>query len=343
MEQIIQDAPGQASHAAQVLVSFLRKHAPHRTDPARVVSNSRWAPHLRKAQATDGARGAQSPDDRRVHIIAARRAALKGTTVPGSTPASLPSRPDDDVQQALTTLTRAVSQRHTDPSVQIDLSRLHLARADLGHADLTAMHLWGTDLTNAYMEHATCTGARLGAADLVNANLRNTDLRKAVLRSADLTNADLSYVKADESDFFNAVLQGARLCHAHLREAKLGADLPGADLTGADLTRAHLGLADLTDANLIGAMFDRANLEGAILTGAYLNEADLTTARVTAAQIASARPTRSTKLPPAIASDPTVIARIAEVEDKMKDIFGARDVAASSRLTSLLHEARRLM
>ncbi|MDQ0600113.1 uncharacterized protein YjbI with pentapeptide repeats [Streptomyces canus] len=345
LEQIIHDSPTQANHAAQVLASFLRKHAPHRIDAARPISDSRWAPHLRKASPSvpDSDRGGRLRDSRSERIIAARKAARRGDTAPGVTPKLLPDYPADDVQQALTGLTDAVCRHHTDPSVQVNLSRLHLAGVDLGQADLTGLHLWGTNLTGAYMERAKCLETRMGAADLMNANLRHADLRKAILRSADLSNADLRYVKAEKSDFFNAVLQGARLCHAQLKNTKLGADLSGADLTGADLTSAHLDLADLTDTNLISVTFSEADLEGAILTGAYLNEANLATARVNATQIVSARPTRSTKLPPAIASDPTVIARITEIEDEMERIFGTKDVAKSSRLTSLFYEARRVI
>ncbi|WCH92580.1 pentapeptide repeat-containing protein [Streptomyces moderatus] len=341
LEQIIQDAHDQASHATQVLASFLRRRAPQRTDQVRDISNARWVPNRLQVQVSSPRRS--DPISRKTQITASRRAARNGTSIAGTAPASPPTYPEDDVQQALRALTGAACRRHTDSSVPINLSLLHLTHAELGNADLTSIHFWGTNLTNANLENAKCPGVKLGAADLKNANLRKADLRKAILRSADLTNADLSHAQAEECDFFNSILRDARLCHSLLRGAKLGADLPGADLTGSDLTRASLSLADLTNANLIGAKLQEADLQGAVLKGAYLNEADLLTARVTADQIISARPTNSTRLPSAIAQNPAVVSRIAEVEEEMESIFGSRDVASSSRLTSILHEARRYL
>ncbi|MGW0630492.1 pentapeptide repeat-containing protein [Streptomyces sp. NPDC002758] len=82
------------------------------------------------------------------------------------------------------------------------------------------------------------------------------------------------------------------------------------------LTRADLRWADLTSVHLGHAILVNARLEGAILTDVHLRDADLTgVVGLTVEQVVSAHPAPSTKLPTEIASDPSVIARIEEVEE----------------------------
>ncbi|WP_406302833.1 pentapeptide repeat-containing protein [Streptomyces sp. NBC_00885] len=143
--------------------------------------------------------------------------------------------------------------------------------------------LQGVDLSGVYI-----VGADLDSADLTGADLSNANLIVAHLKGADLNGADLSGVKLDFADLYEANLH-----EAHLD----GADLEAADLTGADLTSS--------------------DLSNAKLTGADLDSADLTGAVVELKQVISADITSKTKLPPRLAEDPAVKARIAELESRM--------------------------
>lgn len=234
LEQIVQDAPDQDAHAAQVLNVFIRRRAPDRLLPP-------------------------SPDSRRDRITAARRSARHGNMPDRLSLAALPDEPEADVQQALTALTQ--SDIRTPP----DLSRLHLARARLDGAELPGARFTSADLTGAWLDYADLTGAWLTGADLNNAWLTDANLTGAGLTGANLNNAWLT-----------------------------GADLTGAWLGGADFTGAQLGAVNLT--------------------GTELREADLTSALgLTVWQVVEARLEPTTQLPPEIAQDPRVIARIQEV------------------------------
>jgi hypothetical protein len=249
LEQIVQDAPDQATHAAQVLGAFIRRRAPQRpTEPA-----------------------------------------------PAERP-PLPDRPDEDVQAALTALTRPASRRHVHRYELIDLSNRHLAGAQLGGADLAGAMLDKTDLTGAMLS---------------GANLTEAMLNKAALTHAELSQATLTGARLNEADLTRAVFLGADLTDAWLYEADLtSAWLGGAHLTRAWLSGAHLTGARLSYVDLIGAWLD-----GADLTSADLGGADLTLAEgLTADQAVAARPDRTTRLPAEIAADSAVVARIAQIE-----------------------------
>lgn len=106
-----------------------------------------------------------------------------------------------------------------------------------------------------------------------------------------------------------------RLAHAYLTWADLRrADLRGADLRHAILNRADLSLSDLHGAVLDGAWLVGADLHDAGLGGGTsLLGADLTGAQgVTAEQLSDAVLDTATQLPPELAADPWVRARIAD-------------------------------
>lgn len=110
------------------------------------------------------------------------------------------------------------------------------------------------------------------------------------------------------------------LAYAYLTWADLRrADLRGADLRGAILNRADLSLSILHGALLDGAQFSEADLRGAYLgdestlLGTDLGGADLTeTEGLTAAQLAGALLDEETRLPPDLATDPWVRARLTD-------------------------------
>lgn len=257
LEQIVQDAPDQAAHAAQILQAFIRERAPRR-------------PGARAA----GFRGS---------VKEARRAARRGALNSYSA-AALPKEPAADVQAALTALTQPISRAHVSSAVQLNLSGLHLARADLR----------GADLTEADLREADLGGARLSGAKLTKALLWRAGLHRAWMSKATLTGAWLR-----EADMSDALLDGA-----DLSEAKLG----HANLTSANLANAVLSRSDLMDVHLELGKRELANLSNADLSGT-----DLQSALVTVEQVVSARLSGDTVLPTDIRGDDRVTARIREL------------------------------
>jgi hypothetical protein len=85
-------------------------------------------------------------------------------------------------------------------------------------------------------------------------------------------------------------------------------------MIGADLTETWLGGANLTRAILKGTDLTRTVLARADLTDVWLGGMDLTSADgLTVDQVVAAQPSPTTRLPAAIAADPSMVARIAEV------------------------------
>ncbi len=88
----------------------------------------------------------------------------------------LPPQPEPDVQAALT----ALAQRPRRPERRnIDLTGLHLTRAQLGGAGLTGAELVGANLTHAWLRGANLTRADLGFANLTRAQLSAANLTRA--------------------------------------------------------------------------------------------------------------------------------------------------------------------
>ncbi|MFH8409269.1 pentapeptide repeat-containing protein [Streptomyces sp. NPDC018019] len=200
-----------------------------------------------------------------------------------------------DVLAALDVLSGRDSAR--DGSFVPDLRSVHLPGVELGRdlaspvaaerrpAQLRRAVLRRSDLTDAQLGGADLRGARLAGAKLAGADLRDADLREATPALADLRGANLSDAKLHQADLRGTDLRGATLT--------------GADLSGAVLYRAKLAGLSLSD----------TDLEGADLSGA-----DLTDAAVARSQILTARIDGETRLPPRLADDPEVRARIARYE-----------------------------
>ncbi|GAA0431205.1 pentapeptide repeat-containing protein [Streptomyces luteireticuli] len=212
--------------------------------------------------------------------------------VPRASPQEVGRRePERDVQHALKALTRPSARRHMGTERTVELSYLHLAGLRLREADLTDAWFIESNLAHAYLEGANLAGAWLFKANLIEARLRWANLSNSRLAQANLTKASL-----EEANLSQAGLQVANLSSAQLNDALLnGADLTGAQLYEADLTGAQLGNAALTDAWLYGA--DLRSVHG-----------------LTVAQVLLANLNTTTQLPPAVAADPRVIARIKESE-----------------------------
>ncbi|MDX3854225.1 pentapeptide repeat-containing protein [Streptomyces sp. AK02-01A] len=88
--------------------------------------------------------------------------------------AGLPDKPAEEIQEALRALTRPLPPRTSSTRVQIDLSRCHLAGAQLQGADLT-----GAVLEKASLARVDLTGAQSKGADFTD-----TDLSEAILLQA---------------------------------------------------------------------------------------------------------------------------------------------------------------
>ncbi|MFD9506539.1 pentapeptide repeat-containing protein [Streptomyces mirabilis] len=104
------------------------------------------------------------------------------------------------------------------------------------------------------------------------------------------------------------------LTWADLRRADLrGVDLTRAILNGAELCQAWLGSTRLDHAHLSRADLRGARLDGATLSGADFASADLRdTHSLTAEQLSGAFIDENTRLPPELAADPWVVARLAD-------------------------------
>jgi len=192
-------------------------------------------------------------------------------TMPNRKPHKPPTiRPPTDIQAALTVVgtRKTANDGHANATV-VDLDFTRLARAQLGHGNLSGANLSGANFTGADLSGADLIRANLHGADLTHADLHGADLTRANLQSADLIGAYLPRAYLHGADLFGAFLDGAELSGADLTRANLfNASLTGVDLTGVDLTGANLSAADLTRAN-----FTRADLRGADLRGANLTDA----------------------------------------------------------------------
>ncbi|GAA1915942.1 hypothetical protein GCM10009716_26540 [Streptomyces sodiiphilus] len=165
--------------------------------------------------------------------------------------------------------------------------------------DLRATDLRGADLRGGQLEGANLAGTHLENADLTQAQLRYADLSEAALRGADLTEAQLRYADLTQADLGNATLTEANLGYAGLAQACL---------ENAILIEAHLENAILSRADLTGADLTQARLDNTILASVDLTR----NTSLTVAQLACALLHTTTALPPDLADDPVIRARIGE-------------------------------
>ncbi|MGA5895086.1 pentapeptide repeat-containing protein [Streptomyces venetus] len=234
MEQIVQDAPEQATHAAQVFAQFIRMRT-NATEHDPAVKNPRPTADVQLALT------ALTRPTSRTHVQPDERLDLSNLCLAGANLHGADLR-DADVRGA-------------------NLRDAHLGRADLQSADLTNADLTDASLSDASLRKARLLSADLRGAFLLSASLRGASLGSASLRGASLESASLRGAhlwNADlrEADFQDADLRDAGLREADLREAELvkanlyKADLRDADLREADLRAAHLYKADLRNTNL---------------------------------------------------------------------------------------------
>ncbi|MEU0831421.1 pentapeptide repeat-containing protein [Streptomyces sp. NPDC005969] len=233
LEQIVQDAPEQATHAAHVLGHFVRHRAPAAQlakSKAKLRFESMW-------------KLKDNPSD----------------------------KPAADVQSALTALTRKESRTYVDRDETLRLAGLTLTGAELVGADLTDAVLHGSNLQGANLEHAVLHHADLRGANLRGANLRSTNLRGANLRDADLAGADLDGADLSGADLQSAKFEFASLADAEFHGANVrNADFRSEEHWGRGVTLEQIIMTRMhKDASLPGPVRDALQrLEFPITTAA---------------------------------------------------------------------------
>ncbi|MFI5476667.1 pentapeptide repeat-containing protein [Streptomyces cacaoi] len=275
LEQIVQEVPEQATHAARVLNAFVLDRAPRR----RVKSNTSA-------------------------VIAARRAARGRSAQRESS--MLPDAPAEDVMAALRALTRPSSRRLVDSTEIIDLRGCHLAGAWLDGMDLTDAWLDGADLTGAQLGYVKLTRARLCEADLTDAQLKGANLVQAQLSENETrpwwaTSPPETLHTRLRAAGYRFDTRGDLLIGSWLNPAKLAgallanADLTNAKLAGVDFSNARLSWTNFTGAQLQGADFTNASLFGIGFTNAQLRGVDFTNTEATADVIRAAEASDDTE------------------------------------------------
>ncbi|MFF4440123.1 pentapeptide repeat-containing protein [Streptomyces sp. NPDC001621] len=166
LEQIVQDAPEQATHAAQVLGRFVRDRAPTHQHPTN--------PPNGEPTTTDTSLLTSLEADVQV--------ALTALTRPGSR-----THVDDREKLYFAILHLAGAVLVRADLTDALLTRTNFTRADLSGADLTSAFLRRADLTHAFLDGANLTGANLAKANLTGASLRGADLTRTDLSGANLT------------------------------------------------------------------------------------------------------------------------------------------------------------
>lgn len=177
----------------------------------------------------------------------------------------------DDVQIDLSCINLATADLSYVNLSGIDLPKANLFRADLSFANLRESHLSNSNLSCTDLRYADLSDAGLLRANLSDVNLSKANLNRVYLWNANLSGADLSEANLHSANLSDANLRGASLNSADLSETVLSAtNLSGVDLNGADLRRA-----DLRGARLIGTRLHKANLRGAKISGTIFASVDL--------------------------------------------------------------------
>jgi uncharacterized protein YjbI with pentapeptide repeats len=292
LQRIARDSPDDARTVMDVMVTFVRDHAPHvRPDSATTA-----------AFREDGPSSPDADVQAALSVIFQEEWLGKKIQTESATPPSETGRCLD-----LSGLDLRGAQLSGTPLLPIcfdgaDLSGAAINQASLPHSSLIGSNLSGAELVNVDLREADLMGANFHGAMLVDANLSGADLSGAdlscepedcfmIMIDVNLSNTiiacsdlhgctDLSNSLILASDLQNADLRGANLSGATIgctgecadgydqfrAEASIYAELPpstelprtdlsGAQLTGADLTDAHWDYAvcpDTTVSDLYG-------------------------------------------------------------------------------------------
>lgn len=156
-----------------------------------------------------------------------------------------------------------------------DLNATDVSLADFSGADLEAALFYLARGTRPVFDGADLSGAKLGSAEFRQASFAKAamleiDLGSARLNDAKLTDAtltgsylyrtsliraDLSGVKAERSNFVEAVLRNGKLAGGTFTDSDFQkADLQAADLSHANMTHVRLQYANIRDADETGTV-----------------------------------------------------------------------------------------
>lgn len=147
----------------------------------------------------------------------------------------------------------------------------------------------GIDLDGRHFE-----GANLSEATLTKASMKSANLNSTYLVAADLRLANLFKVRANEANFTEAKLHGAKFEQMNaikpiFSDAKLfDAEFINATLIEADFAYADIVGANFSGSNLEGAKFINADLKRAIFRSAVLLRAVFKQADITDAEFVNA-------------------------------------------------------
>lgn len=190
-----------------------------------------------------------------------------------------------------TVLTGATLERIAAPGatfLDLDMTEVRFAGADLRRAVFVRCKLAGASFDDANLEQATFVGVQGAKASFRRAKLRNARF---------VDQCDLAQASFTGAALLGANLRGTNLTAADLTDAKLeGSDLSGGTLHGTILRRANLKGALLIKADCTGASFMSANLTQALLQKAILAGADLRGANLFRADLAHVRGNDATNL-----------------------------------------------
>jgi uncharacterized protein YjbI with pentapeptide repeats len=234
LEQIIQDAPEQATDAAHVLGHFIRERAPRIPKKTDDDDSALSFPSIPAADV-QSALTALTRHESRIHV---------------------------DPREVLDLSDMFLAGARLNSA---DFTGAVLRGADFSGADLTE-----ANLAEANLRRVNFSTARLSKSNLTRAVFVGADLEDADFFGADFTGANMNAVKGRSAFFTESKMTGVRLRRAELIDADLersdlsGAHLQGADLSGADLTGANLSDADIRQADLTGADLREANLTGVL-------------------------------------------------------------------------------
>jgi uncharacterized protein YjbI with pentapeptide repeats len=117
-------------------------------------------------------------------------------------------------------------------------------KPDFRWVNLTRKHLAGANLAQAHFVFAKLYGVNLNGANLSQAYFGGADLRKAKLSGANLTRASLFATRLRDADMSGADLNGADLAGAQFRWT----NVRGADLSNARMRNTVMVALDLSEA-----------------------------------------------------------------------------------------------
>ncbi len=125
----------------------------------------------------------------------------------------------------------------------------------MANEEQVALLKQGRDIWNKWRQEHPEEKLDFYYADLNGANLRAVDLKNTYLTNAKMMGADLSGAQLQGADLTGVDLEGAKLIEADLS----GVEFQGALMSGADLSSSNIEKASFLGSEIKGANFSGAN------------------------------------------------------------------------------------